>query len=796
MEFDWKNTDPRTTPAGSPSDGDATTRATCTPRDAPAWAPVQLLGNYRILREIHRGGQGIVYLAIQAGTQRQVAIKVLRDGAIAEARDRVRFAREVRALGSLAHPGIVSIHDSGTDGDQAYFVMDYVEGPILSDFVKDRAPRVPDLVALFRAIADAVAAAHQAGVIHRDLKPANIRIDPQGRPRVLDFGLARLSGDELSPPTQTNITMTGQFIGSLPWASPEQASGQRSRIGPASDVYSLGVVLYQMLTEAFPYEVSGSLDDIRRAICETAPRPPRSLCSQIDRDLETILLKCLAKEPLRRYADAGQLTADLDRYLAGAPIEARRESALYRGSASLRHWLRRRRRTALVLVSAAAFLVGGFVYTNPPGVEAIDWRLRQLAVTSIQARAGAAWSDDIVVLGLDDRAVREARELAGVELPGFSPRNVLSLRRLDGVMYERLAAARPRVVALDIMYHVEAPEHDPFLARGLDALRAAGARVIAGTGRVFADGTPRLASVVATRIDGWSLVKLWQPKTGNLVRGVVLGSQRPPAPMAPGLALAAYAAWRYPEHSAEYDWSGLAFLTVRYRSRAEARGGRGAWAALVDEIPIGQFHAAALLDDEPASGDAPLSQRPTGTASAYTVLPPRDVVDRHTSTYSNALAMNDDELRRFFGGRIVVVGDMRTELTHHADVSRVPEVSGEREEYNCRYHAAAIGDLIDRRLGQKSTKAMDGALLALAAAAGSTIACATARLRSGAARTASRVGLAGGLGLVIFVAAAQGGIILSPTSAAVALVLALLGSSVVCRLRAPFGREVQSAASE
>ncbi|HEY3246019.1 MAG TPA: protein kinase, partial [Phycisphaerae bacterium] len=240
---------------------------------------------YQIMREISRGGQGVVYQAIQKSTKRKVALKMLREGHFANAAERARFQREVEILGQLKHPNIVSIYDSGTAGENAYYVMDYVSGLPLDEYVAKQFPSpglgipidkrasravrhqsgtrksgLDDLLRLFGKICDAVHAAHLRGIIHRDLKPSNIRIDDAGEPRVLDFGLAKLaSGPEEASPV---MTLTGQFIGSLPWSSPEQAEGIPSKIDIRTDVYSLGVLLYQLLTGRFPYEVTGNMRDV------------------------------------------------------------------------------------------------------------------------------------------------------------------------------------------------------------------------------------------------------------------------------------------------------------------------------------------------------------------------------------------------------------------------------------------------------------------------------------------------------------------------------------------------------
>jgi tRNA A-37 threonylcarbamoyl transferase component Bud32/tetratricopeptide (TPR) repeat protein len=320
---------------------------------------------YVTVREISHGGQGVVYQAIQSSTKRRVAIKLLRQGNFAHATERTRFQREVEILGQLKHPNIVTIHDSGTIAGHAYYVMDYVSGVPLDEYVakaknRESKSEIPDLLSLFVKVCDAVQAAHLRGIIHRDLKPSNIRVDPAGEPHILDFGLAKVGPfDPIGDGAPRTLTMTGQFLGSLAWSAPEQADGTPSKIDIRTDVYSLGVMLYQMLTGRFPYDVTTHMRDVLDRIMCAAPVSPRGINKLIDDDVETIVLKCLAKEPERRYQSAGELGRDLAHYLCGEPIEAKRDSGLY----LLKKALRRHRRPVAVGVAFLLTLIGALVGT-------------------------------------------------------------------------------------------------------------------------------------------------------------------------------------------------------------------------------------------------------------------------------------------------------------------------------------------------------------------------------------------------------------------------------------------------
>lgn len=334
--------------------------------------PPDAFPGYEIIKEVHRGGQGVVYQAIQKATKRRVALKVLHEGPFAGTIGRSRFEREVQVLGQLNHPNIVRIHDSGvsTTG-HFYYVMDYISGKPLDEFIRTRdddpaaavdsgskrdAKRakksrgtttsgarvgpltVEDTLRVFVKVCDGVNAAHLRGVIHRDLKPSNVRVDQNGEPIVVDFGLAKTAAPDLDHDSGRPMTITGQFIGSLPWASPEQAEGSPDGIDVRTDVYSLGVMLYQMLTGKFPYQVTGSMRDVMENILHAEPARPSTVRKQIGDEVETIVLKCLHKDKDRRYQSAGELARDLQRYLRGEPIEAKRDSALYLIGKALRRY--------------------------------------------------------------------------------------------------------------------------------------------------------------------------------------------------------------------------------------------------------------------------------------------------------------------------------------------------------------------------------------------------------------------------------------------------------------------------
>jgi len=345
--------------------------------------PPDSFPGYEIVDELRRGGQAVVYRGVQIATRRSVAIKVMKEGPFAGPANKARFDREVHILGQLNHANIVTIHDSGEAAGHFYYTMDYISGQPLDEYANGGRRDIKETLRLFAKICEAVNAAHLRGVIHRDLKPSNIRVDASGEPYVLDFGLAKLAGESSS---SAAMTMTGQFIGSAPWASPEQAEGSPSRIDLRTDVYSLGVILYQVLTGKFPYEILGTMREILDQILTAEPARPSAIRRQIDDEVETIVLKCLAKECDRRYQTAGELARDIRHYLADEPIEAKRDSLAY----VMGKHLRKYKIPAMIIAAFVAVVTVGFVTSVTFWGQAVVERDRAEAARQASEQARAA----------------------------------------------------------------------------------------------------------------------------------------------------------------------------------------------------------------------------------------------------------------------------------------------------------------------------------------------------------------------------------------------------------------------
>jgi serine/threonine protein kinase/Tfp pilus assembly protein PilF len=311
------------------------------------------LGDYELLEEIGRGGQGVVFRARQKSLNRTVALKVISLGQWASKAHLKRFRLEAEAAARLEHPGIVPIYEVGERGGSCYFSMKFVEGGQLDEVLKREPMSSRRAAELFVKIARTVQFAHEHGILHRDIKPGNILLDKHGEPYLTDFGLARLIEQE------STVTNSFDVFGTPSYMPPEQAAGQAKELTPAADVYSLGAVFYQMLTGERPFAGSTTYETIR-LVLENEPRNPRLRNPKVDVDLATICLKCLEKDPSRRYAAAGALADDVERWLRHQPITARRAGAFIRG----KKWVRRNPSIAVMaaLLLAVAAPLGVMIW--------------------------------------------------------------------------------------------------------------------------------------------------------------------------------------------------------------------------------------------------------------------------------------------------------------------------------------------------------------------------------------------------------------------------------------------------
>jgi CHASE2 domain-containing sensor protein len=679
----------------------------------------------------------------------------------------------------LRHPNIVTIHDSGLTSGRYYYVMEYVHGQPLHDYLSSHPLTVDQKLRLFATICSALVHAHQHGVIHRDLKPGNILIDARGEPHVVDFGLAKTSPVSAlrdgSP-----VTATSQFLGTLAYASPEQTLGAPEMVDARSDVYSLGVVLFEMLTGQLPYRITSDMVASLQTVRDAAPARPSSLNRELNTELDTITLRALSKEPMRRYQTVADLGADIERYLAGEPILARRDSITYiirkRSTAMMRRHQLTMMASVALLATMFMWVFAGDIFTFwqwPLG--AFESLASRMATPAVFGTPAGASFEDIRLIAINDDTAARINEMAQSE--GFTDVNEStwrSVRRLHGRLMTRLAQAGINGLVWDISFPVSEPYNKDFVA-GVTALREANVNPVIGVDSwsMRDNYTPELMApdILATGVE-WGVTTIGSDPVVFWRSHLIV--HRSESIQMPGLALAGVAAARYPDKQPDYIVDSAAEIVyVRYLPRRENETSSS------EPIPWNHFELSSvrpLLKLKPEEVQSGLKIGDQRGEFAF-VLPDDATMARVRTPYHEAFFMDAEALKQRFGGKMVIVADQRSEPTT-TDWADAPDG---RRVHGAWAHAATMDALHRKVVTLRHARGLKYFLILLFGAVAGVLAAHRVPLRFFSISWRLAAGLAAfiAFGLVLFRMSSD---ICSPVLPFTTMVLGFVGLMIVERL--------------
>jgi serine/threonine-protein kinase len=432
---------------------------------APTAAGLPQIQGHEVQELIGHGGVGVVYKAWHLRLQRPVAVKTLLAGAYAQPRELERFLREAETVASLRHPNVVQVHEAGDVDGRPYFTMEFIDGGSLAQKLIGTPQPPRQAAVLVASVAEAVHAAHQRGIVHRDLKPGNVLLTSDGTPKLSDFGLAR----RLESPA--GLTQTGVPVGTPSYMAPEQAEGRSHHVGPAADTYALGAILYELLTGRAPFRAETAVETLQQAVSRD-PVPPSRLNSAVPRDVETICLKCLEKDPQRRYPSAAALAEDLQRFQRNEPIVARPVGPLGRTV----RLIRRHPAEAALVATALALIglaVGGGFFLQRQQAEQREESARQQGRESQAVEAVLTQAADLQQQGRwpeSGAVLKAAPGLLGTSAP-VDLRERVRRAQVDTDMVAVLEDIRLRLLEGRKSHEPVAPGGGTTVCRGISGIR-------------------------------------------------------------------------------------------------------------------------------------------------------------------------------------------------------------------------------------------------------------------------------------------------------------------------------------
>ncbi len=620
--------------------------------------------SYTILAEVGRGGFGIVYKALHHSKGRAEAVKVLFGKT---ARRAAYFENEVRLVAKLRHPNIATLFEAHLTRPPLYYTMEFVEGEQLDDYFRSRKVSLEERIEIVKKVAAATDYAHRQGIIHRDLKPQNIIMDPDGEPRILDFGIAKKlildeddDGEDGATEGAEPVPRSPEgAVGTYGYIAPEQMAGEP--VDFRADIYGLGALLFHVITGQ-PARFARDVKRLTEVLHERR-------VSRAD-DLAAIIACCVHPLPERRYADCAALATDLDNYLAGRSMLARRDAGLgYRIARQAALHLRYRPRLiqAVLIATLAVALSGTF------------W------LTKTRAHAGGTGERQVALIAFTPSTIAALRAgRIGADVPGLDRRNMKSLRLLFGQLMERLAEAEPRIVVWDYYFPDCRPEYDEAFLRGVEALEAP---VIVGSATIDQNAEPLLCAEFQAAVHGWGLLCAARLDSFADEFHTMLAARRGFNPLALSLPLAGFAAAQHPDCDVDAALLGQQGLQLRYRRR-DVGPGESRWLSedQTDVIPFQGVEKARpghpIL--EPGEAYMPARFRLEGLSDwVQRAIPMEEVLLADTT-----------QLRRWFAGRAVLIGRM----IPGSDVHRLQ--SGP-SAHGCQVQAMLLENLLNRNFAHR-----------------------------------------------------------------------------------------------